>query len=368
MSDVKNILIKVLYFIISLILIGFIYNFLFYETDLEKHSGIIFNLRNVEEKSQILYFGESSNFTSRSDDKEKKRISAFAAEYFPKLNFNVVDNSAYHAGNFKVLLQNISASSPVQTVVITMNLRSFGADWIYSDLETALQKSMVLLNPHFPPLVNRIRLSFKDYEIKSKEERIKQKLHAWENDKIIFPFPFSYHTVTTWDKAVANGSWLNKDDSWDMPKIDLSCYYVKTYAFQINPASNPRIKDFDDIVEIARKRGWNLVFNLMAENVEKAQELVGDELVWLIRQNRDLLITRYQNKGAIVVDNLECVPDSEYIDRNWTTEHYAEKGRRIIAKNLADSLRKFYPEDYHLPSFPVNDSLNAIKQSSPPGK
>ncbi len=358
MNDLQKILIKILFFIATLFIVSFVYKIFFYEADLKKHSDIIFNLRKIEEKSKIIYFGESSNFTSYPDDKEKSRISEFAAEYFPALSFNVVDNSAYHAGNFKVLLKNISKSSPVETVVVTMNLRSFGADWIYSNLETALQKSMVLLNSDFPPLVNRIRLSFKDYEIKSDDERIKQKLHAWENDKLIFPFPFPHQNVTSWDKAMASGSWLNPDGTWDMSKIDLSCYYVKTYAFQIDPDKNPRIKDFAEIVEIARKRGWNLVFNLMAENVEKAQELVGDELVWLIRQNRNLLIARYQNKGAMVVDNLESVPDSEYIDRNWTTEHYAEKGRRIIAKNLADSLHKFYPEYYRLPESTLIDSLS----------
>ena len=73
---------------------------------------------------------------------------------------------------------------------------------------------------------------------------------------------------------------------------------------------------------------------------------MGDELVWLIRKNRDLLVERYTRKGVIVVDNLESVPDKEYIDRNWTTEHYAQKGRMIIARNLADSLRILYPDEY----------------------
>ena len=50
--------------------------------------------------------------------------------------------------------------------------------------------------------------------------------------------------------------------------------------------------------------------------------------------------------GMIVVDNLEAVADSCFIDRSWPTEHYNETGRRIIARNLADSLRLIYPNFY----------------------
>jgi hypothetical protein len=351
MNDLKRLSIKVGLFAFAILLVCFIYQIFFYESDLHKHSDIIFNLKKVENKCTILYLGESSNFTVHSDDKDKRRISAFAADYFPGVAFMEVDNSAYHAGNFKVLLQNISQSSPIETVVVTMNIRSFGADWIFSDLETALQKSMVLIDTRFPPIVNRIRLSFKDYEIKSDEERIKQKLQAWEKDQLKFPFPFAYSNTNEWDKAMAYGSWLKEDGSWDTQKIDLSCYYVKTYSFQIDPETNPRIMDFDEIVALAAKRGWNLVFNIMAENTEKAYELVGDELLWLIRENRRLLAARYTNMGVTVVDNLETVPDREYIDRDWTTEHYTETGRKIIAKNLADSLKKFYPDKYKLPVY-----------------
>ena len=84
----------------------------------------------------------------------------------------------------------------------------------------------------------------------------------------------------------------------------------------------------------------------MAENTEKAQQLIGDELTFLMRQNRDLLVNRYHRNGVLVVDNLECVPSKEYTDSTWTTEHYAEKGRRIVARNVADTLRRFYPKSF----------------------
>jgi len=346
MKELKKIGFKILILFISLILMEVFYDIFIYKTDLNKHSPIIFNLRFIEDSCTILYLGESSNFNYNPKDSCRKRISVFASGYFPGVAFRTLDNSAYHAGIYKILLKNIRKTSPVETVIVTLNIRSFDASWRYSDLETGLQKSMVLIDPRFTPLLNRIRLSFKDFEIKTSEERRQQVLDAWENETFDIIQPFSYKNVNEWDRAKAYASWLNEDGSWDMPKINMSCHYIKSYAFQIDTINNIRIKDFDEIVKYVHKRGWNLIFNLMAENTEQAHELVGEELVTLIRYNRDLLVNRYEKMGVIVVDNLEDVPDSLFTDRTWTTEHYAEQGRRIIAKNLADSLRKLYPEHY----------------------
>ena len=50
-----------------------------------------------------------------------------------------------------------------------------------------------------------------------------------------------------------------------------------------------------------------------------------------------------------MVNNLSLVRDINFIDQDWTTEHYYEEGRRIIADHLALTLRDFYPDDYHNP-------------------
>ena len=47
--------------------------------------------------------------------------------------------------------------------------------------------------------------------------------------------------------------------------------------------------------------------------------------------------------GVKVVNNLESVSDASYLDRNWTTEHYDEAGRKTIAKNVAGGLKDLYP-------------------------
>ncbi len=341
----KKIIIKSALLIILLIAIGFIYKHCFFEQDIQKYSDVIDSVRNVPNDANIIYVGESSNITFRADDIDKRPISAFLAEHFPTLNVYNITKSAAHAGIYKILLENLSPDNKVKTVIVTLNLRSFNAQWIYSDLETPLQKSMVLLKD-YPPIFNRFLLSFKAYDIKNENERKAQIHRKWKRDILKFPYHFKFKNVIEWDGWMYHNGFKNKNGQVDSALTVLACHFIKGYAFQIDTLTNPRIKDLNVIVALAKKRGWRLVFNLMAENTQKAKELVGDDLIYLINQNTNLLINYYQNKGVKVINNLNEIEDEEFVDQNWTTEHYAEKGRKKIAYKVANSIKQWYPNDY----------------------
>jgi len=276
---------------------------------------------------------------------DKRKISDFIADQYPCLALYDLTKPAAHAGIFKVLLQHMPEESEVETVIVTLTLRSFNAQWIHSPLETSLRKSLVLLKP-YPPLYNRFLLSFKAYDIKTKEEREADFQEQWLADELHFPYEFPHKDVQKWDRWMAYSGIRDKSGEVDRAQTELACHYIKAYGFQIDTLKNPRMAEFDAIVDLARERGWNLVFNLMAENMEKAEQLVGDDLIFLMNENRELLLNYYRAKGVLVVDNLSGVEDSQFTDQNWTTEHYAEKGRKAIAKRVAAAMKIWYPDDY----------------------
>ena len=346
MKQVPKIILKVLLLIGLLVVMNVVYRLFFYEEDIQKHSDVVNLVREVvEDEREMVYIGESSNISFRDDDLDKRSIGSFIGDYFPDIKVGNITKPASHAGIYYELLNQIPEDSKVKTIIVTLNLRSFNAEWIYSKLETPLQKSIVMLKDN-PPLWNRFLLSFKGYDLKTDTERSLQIHYQWRTSTLQFPFPFPYTHVTEWDKAMAEAGVKKEDGSYDEELTQLACHFIKTYAFQIDTLKNPRIKDFDKIVKLAKQRNWNLVFNLMAENVEMADSLVGKELLFLMKQNRDLLVERYTRMGVVVVDNLCSVPDEQFIDRNWTTEHYAEKGRKTVAHNVAVSLKTFYPDEY----------------------
>ena len=329
-----------------LVAMNWVYTKWFFEKDLLEHSDIIELPRQVVADScQVVYLGESSNNTYGYAESDHRKISAMVSAYFPKVRLGDMTKSASHAQTYYTMLKQVPKDAPVETVIVTMNLRSFDAGWIYSRLETALRKQIVLLQD-YPPLMNRFLLAFKAYPIRSEEEWDAIARKHWKKDPLDFPYDFEWNNTHQWDSAMAWGGWHGFDGQRDQQLTELACHYIKSYAFQIRD-DNPRIKDFDAIVDLCRERGWHLVFNLMAENVDKANELVGKDLLFLMKQNRDYLMQRYDTQEDVtVVNNLDLVRDVNFIDQDWTTEHYYGEGRRIIAHQVAQALRQYYPNEY----------------------
>ena len=329
-----------------LVAMNWVYTKWFFEKDLLEHSDIIELPRQVVADScQVVYLGESSNNTYGYAESDHRKISVMVSAYFPKVRVGDMTKSASHAQTYYNMLKQVPKDAPVETVIVTMNLRSFDAGWIYSRLETALRKQIVLLQD-YPPLMNRFLLAFKAYPIRSEEEWDAIARKHWKKDPLDFPYDFEWNNTHQWDSAMAWGGWHGFDGQRDQQLTELACHYIKSYAFQIRD-DNPRIKDFDAIVDLCRERGWHLIFNLMAENVDKANELVGKDLLFLMKQNRDYLMQRYDTQEDVtVVNNLDLVRDVNFIDQDWTTEHYYGEGRHIIAHQVAQALRQYYPNEY----------------------
>ena len=329
-----------------LLLLNWLYSNWFFEKDLRKYSDIVeLSWQVVDDSCRIIYLGESSNSHFGDEEANHWKISDFTSDCFPNVKMGDLTHAASHAQTYYYLLKHIPKSSSVETVVVTMNLRSFGPSWIYSRLETALRKQLVLLQD-WPPLVNRFLLAFKAYPLKTEEEWSELVYWHRRHDPLHFPYDFPVDNNYDWDQGMGWYGVRDAEGHRDQEMTELACHYIKGYAFQITD-ENPRVKDFDAIVELCHERGWNLVFNLMAENVDKARRLVGDDLLFLIKRNRDYLLNRYGDmEGVTVVDNLFLVRDVNFIDQDWTTEHYYEEGRRIIAEHLSQTLRCFYQTDY----------------------
>ena len=357
----KKLLTRIVMVLAMLLILNWVYSQWFFEKDLRKHSDIVeLSWQVVDDSCRIIYLGESSNNNFGKEEVSHRKISDFTSDYFPTVKMGDLTKSAGHAQTYYYMLKHVPASSAVETVVVTMNLRSFGPNWIYSRLESALRKQLVLLED-YPPLVNRFVLAFKAYPIKTEDEWVELIYWHRRHDPLNFPYEFPFDNNYAWDSAVGWHGLRDAEGNRDQEMTELACHYIKSYGFQITD-NNPRVKDFDAIVQLCRERGWNLVFNLMAENVEKANALVGDDLMFLIQRNREYLLNRYGHLDSVtIVDNLDLVPDAEFIDQNWTTEHYYEYGRRLIAHHLAQTLRTLYPVDYHDP-----DSLRfAVRQADP---
>jgi len=277
----------------------------------------------------VIYISASSNFPPENiKETDPRKISQFISDYFPNIQFEAINKPASHAGVYKDLLQLFPENSEAKTFVITMNMRSFGPSWTNSDLETALNESSVFYNKR-PALLNRLLISLNAYDNRSTDERNATVQDHWNND--VLPFPPPKNTVNNWCAVEKWGDWKNL-------KRQLADQFIKQYGFVIDN-NNPRVKDFDTICQLAKKRDYKLIFNILAENIETADSLVGKDLTTLMEQNVEWLVNRYSAKGFEVVNNLHALKASNFTDKDFPTEHYDEEGRKIIAKHIASSLK-----------------------------
>lgn len=319
---------KILAFGIILLVINELYKRSLFIDFVDDHADQYLQVDKIK-NCDIIYISASSNFPPEHiKENDPRKISQFVADYFPKLQFEAINKPASHAGVYRQLLPLFPEESEAKTFIITMNLRSFGPSWINSDLETALNESNMFYNDR-PALINRFLVSLNAYENNSSSERNAVVQEHWSKDPL--PYDEPNNTVNNWCAVDKWGDWKN-------PKRQLADQFIKQYAFVIDE-ENQRVKDFDEICRIANKKGFKIIYNLLAENIETADSLVGENLTILIRQNSEWLFNRYTSKGFIVVNNLEVLRASNYIDKDFPTEHYDEKGRKTIAKNIANTLK-----------------------------
>ncbi|MEQ9188159.1 MAG: hypothetical protein RLP15_10530 [Cryomorphaceae bacterium] len=322
-----KLLIKITWLTALLFLINLLYPRFAFEAFLAEHADQYLQVQKIK-NCDVIYLSASSNFASGlPTEKDPRKLSQFVADHFPKLRFEAINQPASHAGIHADILEMFRADAEAKTFIVTMNLRSFGPDWIHSELETPLRQAAVFYNNR-PPLLNRLLASFRAYDDRSTEERHVLRREAWDNQAL--PFDAPRNNVTDWCAVEKWGDWRD-------PKRQLADQFIKQYAFVLNE-ENPRVKDFDRIAKMAEEEAWTVVFNILAENVETADSLVGKDLTSLMRRNTEWLVARYESIGFVVVNNLESVSHEHFTDKDFPTEHYDDVGRKIIAKNVAVGL------------------------------
>lgn len=321
--------------VLVLALIGnWIYATFLWEADLKKYDAhVLLELLERQDTADVLYFGESSNFSIHPADTQRHSISGLI-DLKTEYKVAALNKGAYHAGIYLPLIERVGAQK-VHTIIVTLNLRTLNQATIHAPIETSLQKQARLFQLN-PPLLNRVLLTLNAYDDKSTAERDKAMWKEWTYDTLASEeVTFAFPTIKSW---CAQPKFVDENGVEDMEKRTLADHYIKAYAFQIDTINNPRVKQLDAIVDICETKGIELIFNLLAENTEYADSLVGENLVWLMRSNRDLLVNRYTSKGVKVVDNLEAVGGEHYTDQHWTTEHYDQVGRQVIANRVAAAL------------------------------
>lgn len=336
---IRKIGMKFLLLAMVLVVLDLVYRFTLYPKDREKYCTLLTYSRiPVQDSTDIIYLGESSNHSCSPLDEDQRAISEMLGGLMPGHRVGKMSKDACHAGIFYDMLRNIPRKSPVKTVVVTVNMRSFSSEWIYADLERPLQKEQIMMKKA-PSLYKRMLLAFKAYAHWSDSERDKLVREGLKKQTLHLPYYFPYKSASDWDHAIGTQCYLYNGEKVSMDTVALTCHYIKDFAYHLDDG-NPRIRDLDKIVRLCHRRGWNLVFHIMSDNMDQIRTLAGPDLEFLMKSNAQYIIRRYEPKGVAVVNNQYLVRDRDFFERGFPTEHYTQHGRMASAERIAERLKE----------------------------
>lgn len=328
-----------IFFVIAVTLLA---NFLYvrlglFDQDIKKCSAeLVQTFDSTLEKSNIIYFGESSNFTFGETDSCKNSISGIISSQNPSYKILTINKGGIHAGTYKKFIERLYNNDNIKAIVVTLNLRSFGINWIESNLETNISRASLFYTNN-PPIAKKFLLSFKAYDNQEEFQRNEKIKYHYKHDRFdLKNLPF--HTVRDWDKLVFHEGIKDLNGDKDQGATEVACHFIKNYAFHLDE-SNPRVKDLDRIASICAEKQIKLIYNLLPENYEKAEKFFGEDLITLMDQNVSFLKSRYANE-VIFIDSSRLLPDSVFIDKNWPTEHYFYTGRLKVAEEINKRLKE----------------------------
>lgn len=333
MTEIKKIASKVLLLIAGLIALNLVYKATLWQSDINTYSRVDEALKTAK-NADILYLGDCSDSYFGPERDHEKGISQLLDSLLPNKAVATISETGFHAGMFAEILNNLPKNSNIKTVLVTMNLRSFASNVIFAFTANSIQQRTIMLKER-PPLVNRFLLTFKPTNIYHGPGLESQILTQQKTNKI----PLApYNSLYDWKTAFKNGEYINFDTSWTDDKKTKALGHIRNYAYQINLEQNPRITDFDKIVINAKMKNIRLIFHILPENIKLTNKLIGKDLTDIINYNRKLLHQRYSSDNVTIIDNMELLDNSDFIE-TLPNSHYYYNGRKQMAIEIAKLLK-----------------------------
>ncbi|MDG1475515.1 MAG: hypothetical protein P8Q14_00070 [Vicingaceae bacterium] len=326
MAAVKQILLKGSLLLLLLTALNLIYKATLWQDDVIEYSNIEKVIKTAK-NAEILYLGDCSDSYFGYEVENEKGISQILDSLLPNTTVATISETGFHAGMYARTLDQLPEHTNIKTIIVTMNLRSFSSYVFYAYEANSIDQRMVMLKNR-PPLLNRFLLTFKENKV-YKGPAIKEQLKTQQkNDKTPLT---KYNSTYQWKSAIEN-------EKWSKGKKELAIGHLNNYGVQITASATPRINDFDEIVAITKKKKLKLIFHLLPENTHETKQLIGEDLTNLIAHNRNFLHERYNTENIIIIDNMELLPATDFIEK-LPNSHFYYSGRRKMAEEIAKFLK-----------------------------
>jgi hypothetical protein len=350
---------KILYISIVLVfwflLTNFLYKAYFLQNDLVKYSPVKQLLDRIPAETQILYLSNSQH-ESNTNSFGEPSFWDWITNGFPSIHFSMIDQQ--HAGTnvYYDYLQHLEGATDLETIIIDLDLREFSIMEQYADHRSELQKSMVLLGA-WPPLINKFRLVFKDYFHLNKQLRSEKIRNGLKSQSLNKTEKLPYNSTGEWDRAIARDGVYDSNNKRSDDLTSQASQLIKYYGYSLEKEHSAALNALEDIEKLLIKNNWNLIINIIPVDIALMNDLVGDNLVDVVRENLIVISKRFEGENIRIVYNIGVKQiQFEHLSADQSNEvltNYMNRGN----SSLFIALGRFYRDDYR------KADLNLLRKS-----
>jgi hypothetical protein len=297
-----------------------------YRQERAKFSPMAAKLDTAFLNGDVVYLGESSNTSFNPwTDTFGYSVSEFLQMYLPQNRVRGVSHDGYHVGLFSQMLglmpehwsnrgvDPLDSFAAKKTVVITVNMRSFGPSAMFNGNEASNQQEAIFYTRRLA-LLNRVFVSLHHYDNRDSREMERAKTQWFRTKDLRLQGgvgqhygsthggpglqsggeQWFYHKTVKWWLRDLQRQFAPVSGDADLARVmPMAEAYLKEFAF-LTDEENPRVKALDAIVEKCKREEVNVVFVLLMPNFDHANRLFGKELTLLMDENMDFLRKRFE--------------------------------------------------------------------------
>lgn len=282
----------------------------------------------IKTQKDVFYFGDSTDFTFGSDDKQLKTTDQLLQEYLPTNHIQAITRSGNHAEMYQEYARFIRQSGYIpKVIIVTINMRLFSVEsennpaGQFTEDRLYLQYKHSLLYPFLPFLINAQILS-------------------------IYPITFeTYYNAPVFMGGRKIGiikDFIGEKKYATYSNQNLKDKIILFYMARLQE-NDRRLQSLVDILNIYKRTPTKIIYYVTPIDYQTGDMFLGPIFRKQVSENVDTIIQTLNKHGAKQVINMAFdLPSKDFIWKKseYINEHINDVGRAYIAKKIATEIKK----------------------------
>ncbi|MCP5108838.1 MAG: hypothetical protein GY950_35975 [bacterium] len=274
----------------------------------------------LEEKIDIVYFGDSSIYTLGSGDKDKRSIARMTADKTPQYSLGELSHAAYHIDIYAAYCRYIARQGyHPEAVVIPINIGTFSPYWDKRPQYQFEKEKMILeggirkqlLQAFYKPLM---ALDYNFYTI-SREE-------------------FLNAPVFNGTRQVGIVSDFNNSSYRKYSERNMKNRILFFYMFSLSP-QHRKLKSLVETAGVLARHNIEGIFYFTPIDYETGEKYFPGLFTRRLKENADVIRSLLAAEGVEVLDLSTGLPADSFSWGLYPNEHLNQKGRRYVAEKVS---------------------------------